>query len=885
MSTPEVPSNPPREPRRRIQAGIAPVALAAIFVLLTVALRLAADFEPGDTPQLAVFIFPIAASAALGRRSGYFALVLSLVLAKLLLVAEIGTLVVATTADAVRLATLFVTAIGIIELVVRLRESRRTGLRATDEARASAANLALLIQHMPAAVALFDREMRYLAYSRRFVEDYGLPEGSLVGRSHYEVFPELPEFIRAVHRRCLAGAVESGEATRFPRLDGQVDWVRWSVHPWHDAAGEIGGIVLFSEVITAQTLARRAAETARGQLEAAFGAIQDGIAVFDRTGRVVHLNAAQARINGFPDVETMRRELAFYEARYELRRPDGLIVPPEEWPVSRVLRGQTDDQILHVTRVDTGQQWVMRLTGAPVFDAGGAVDLAVVVTRDITEEWHAKARLAAASERLAVTLQSVAEGVIATDETGLITLVNPMAESLTGWSAAEAVGRPLEKVYRTRTEGSRPNEPAAGACLLARDGSSRPIGETIAPLRTASGASLGQVLAFRDQTGEREARRLREALLQSQKLESLGRLAGGVAHDFNNLLTVIINCADAVRDALVEGRRPDVEDVVQIRESGDRAAALTRQLLAFARKQVVAPAVLDLNALVLSSLKMLARLLGEHIRVETALDVDLWPVRMDPGQFEQVVVNLAVNARDAMPLGGRLRISTRNVPAGDGAAAGDRVRVEVLDDGEGMTADVQAHVFEPFFTTKPTGQGTGLGLATVHGIVRQAEGAITVESAPGAGARFVIELPRHKGTVAATPPAAEAPPGRGEVVLVVEDEALVRGVLVRALRRAGYRVLAAGGGAEAIELCERAATEGAPVELLLSDVVMPGMDGAQVLAALRTRRPGLPALFLSGHPEDMLVARGVWTAGVPLVAKPFNLPDLLFRVRRALAGG
>jgi PAS domain S-box-containing protein len=711
--------------------------LAGVLVTLTLALRLIADFEPGDAPQLAVFTVPIAASAVFGRRSGYFALVLSLVLAKLLLVAEIGSLVVATTADAVRLATLFLAAIGIIELVVRLRESRRAGLRAADEARASAANLALLIQHMPTAVALFDREMRYLAYSRRFVEDYGLPEGSLVGRSHYEVFPELPEFIRAIHRRCLAGAVESGEATRFLRLDGRVDWVRWSVHPWHDAAGEIGGIVLFTEVITQQTLARQAEETARAQLEAAFGAIQDGIAVFDRTGRVVHLNAAQARINGFPDVETMRRELGFYEARYELRRPDGLIVPPEEWPVSRVLRGQTDDQILHVTRVDTGQQWVMRLTGAPVFDAGGAVDLAVVVTRDITEEWHAKARLAAASERLAVTLQSVAEGVIATDETGRITLVNPMAESLTGWSAAEAVGRPLDEVYRTRTEGSRPDDPAAGACLLARDGSSHPIGETLAPLRTASGASLGQVLAFRDQTGEREARRLREALLQSQKLESLGLLAGGVAHDFNNLLTVIINCADAVRDALVEGRRPDAEDVGQIRESGDRAAALTRQLLAFARKQVVAPVVLDLNALVLSSQKMLARLLGEHIRVETALDVDLWPVRMDPGQFEQVVVNLAVNARDAMPLGGRLRISTRNVPAGDGAAAGDRVRVEVADDGEGMTADVQAHVFEPFFTTKPTGQGTGLGLATVHGIVRQAAGAITVESAPGAGARFV----------------------------------------------------------------------------------------------------------------------------------------------------
>lgn len=895
MSTPAQPRTPPTASIRALVGQIAPLVFGAGLVVATLALRLVADFEPGDAPQLAIFSVPIAASAIFGRRNGYFAVGLSLLLAKFLLVPELGSLVVATTADAVRLVTLTAAGIGIVELVVRLRESQRTALDAVERARVSAANLELLIQHMPAAVALFDREMRYLAYSRRFIEDYGLPEGSLLGRSHYDVFPELPESIRAIHRRCLAGAVESCDEQAFDRLDGRVDWLRWSVHPWRDAAGEIGGIVLFTEVITAQKLARQAAETAQAQLEAAFGVIQDGIAVIDRSGRMVHLNAAQVRINGFPDAETMQREMAFYEECYELRRPGGQLVAPEDWPVSRVLRGRVDDQVLHVRRRDTGKQWVMRLTGAPVFDATGAVDLAVVVTRDITDEWTASARLAAESERLSATLRSVGEGVIATDDAGRITLVNPMAETLTGWSAAEAAGRPLGEVLRLESAGPDVDTPDERV-LVSRDETRRPVGETTTPLRSPDGVPLGVVVALRDRTQERETRRLRDELLQSQKLESLGRLAGGVAHDFNNLLTVIINCADAAREAVAEGRRPDLEDLVQIRASGDRAAALTRQLLAFARKQVVAPAVLDLNALVSASQKMLGRLLGEDVHVETALDPALWPVRLDPGQLEQVVMNLAVNARDAMPKGGHLWLSTRNLPGGssgsdhgpsgssDHGPVGDRVRLTVADDGEGMDATVRAHAFEPFFTTKPTGKGTGLGLATVHGIVRQAGGSITVESAPGAGARFIIDLPRHRGSSAPTAPVTEPPKGHGETVLVVEDEALVRGVLVRALKRAGYRVLVAGGGAEAVRLFEQAEadpTEG-PVDLLLTDVVMPEMDGGRLLETLRQRRPDLRALFVSGHSDDVLAARGVLTAGVPLIAKPFSLPDLQARVRRAL---
>ncbi len=390
-----------------------------------------------------------------------------------------------------------------------------------------------------------------------------------------------------------------------------------------------------------------------------------------------------------------------------------------------------------------------------------------------------------------------------------------------------------------------------------------------------------QVLQLTTWLDETERRRLEAQLAESQKLESVGRLAGGVAHDFNNLLTVVLCCADAMRDDLAGGRAVDQDDVEAIRGAGERARDLTRQLLAFARKQIVAPAVLDLNGIVAGSERLLRRVLGEDITLSTRLAPGLWTIRCDPSQVEQVILNLAVNARDAMPDGGHLEIATANVavegaPPVAGMASGDWVRLGLGDSGTGMSPEVKAHIFEPFFTTKPRGQGTGLGLATVYGIVKQSGGHIRVVTDPTRGTDFEIFLPRADEVKAPAPGRSLERTGRfSGCVLLVEDDAGVREVAARALRAGGFQVLAAAGAGEAMELAARSP---GPVDVLVTDVVMPGVNGKALAEDLRRRRPELRILYVSGYPEDIIGRHGVLDPGVEFLAKPFTPATLVDRV-------
>jgi signal transduction histidine kinase len=384
-----------------------------------------------------------------------------------------------------------------------------------------------------------------------------------------------------------------------------------------------------------------------------------------------------------------------------------------------------------------------------------------------------------------------------------------------------------------------------------------------------------------------DRKRLEEQLRQAQKMEAVGQLAGGVAHDFNNMLTVITGYSETLVRELAPGD-PRREEVAEIRKAAERAATLTRQLLAFSRRQMLAPRVLDLNAVVADHARMLPRLIGEDVDLVTVLRPAVSRVKVDRGQLEQVLMNLAVNARDAMPHGGRLTIETSQTTVDEAFAArhrpmppGDYVVLAVGDTGSGMDPVTQAHVFEPFFTTKEQGKGTGLGLATVYGIVKQSDGYIWVSTAPGQGTTFKIFLPPTAAPADDSErPTDEPAPTRGtETVLLVEDEDQLRKLGGEVLRAHGYTVLEAREGDEALELAERQAD---PIHVLVSDVVMPGMNGRELALRLTGRRPGLKVLLMSGYADRGFEPYGLAELGLGFIQKPFKPNDLLEKVRELL---
>jgi two-component system cell cycle sensor histidine kinase/response regulator CckA len=497
------------------------------------------------------------------------------------------------------------------------------------------------------------------------------------------------------------------------------------------------------------------------------------------------------------------------------------------------------------------------------------------------------------SEELAGGLLQAAPDAILVISEGRIVLVNDRAEELYGCSRDELLGRDVEASMtddarrmlpsrRRRIQEGRPGPIGAVTTTIRRnDGSEIPVESSVAIVDTAQGRLA--VAVIRDLTeraqAEQEKARLRaEAQVhRNQRLESLGQLAGGIAHDFNNMLGVIVNYASFVIEEATS-EEPDLKmiesDARQVVRAGQRGTDLTHQLLSFARRDVVRPQVLDLNKVIGDVEEMLRRSIGEHITLLFRPGADLPTVTCDPGQMEQVLVNLALNARDAMPGGGNLVIDT--------CVHDHKVRLRVSDSGKGMTPEVLERVFEPFFTTKASGEGTGLGLATVYGIVMQAEGEIGIASEPGLGTTVTLLLPASSEAYVDEEEPSPAPSrGHGETLLVVEDEAALRDVAGRILSGAGYRVLAAECGPEALEL---AARHDGVIDLLVSDVVMPGMLGKDLADRLSGVRPETRVLYMSGYAQPVLHSQGTLEPGVALLEKPFTAYELLAAVRARLDG-
>jgi hypothetical protein len=520
---------------------------------------------------------------------------------------------------------------------------------------------------------------------------------------------------------------------------------------------------------------------------------------------------------------------------------------------------------------------------------------------DVTEQrraldglCEAERRLQEQEERLAAIIRSAMDGIITTDAQQRVILMNPAAERMFAYRAEDLLGKPLDPLIPPGSRGrhgelmtlfgqTHSTHRTMGTPSAIRG--LRSSGEEFALEASISRSEVngeGFYTAILRDVSERERARkavvdLEEQVRQAQKMDSIGLLAGGVAHDFNNLLTVIISATEFLKEE--PGLPPSAEELLQdVLDAGQRGASLTRQLLAFSRQEVVEPRIMDLATVVSDTEKMLRRLIGEDVVLATRLQSASCPVRIDPGQWSQVLLNLAVNARDAMPRGGRLEIETRVSPGAAGAGPG--VLLTVSDNGCGMEPEVSARIFEPFFTTKGRGKGTGLGLAVVYGVVHQAGGQISVESRPGGGTRFQIWLPGAEPQASPGEQPPMSPEIRGhETLLLVEDDEAVRRMAMRILQSRGYRVLEAEDGRAALEVLQR---DPEPVDLILADVVMPHLDGPELVAHARALRPDLLVLYTSGYMDDAVSRRGVLAEGNSFLQKPYTPAMLLRRVREEL---
>jgi PAS domain S-box-containing protein len=546
---------------------------------------------------------------------------------------------------------------------------------------------------------------------------------------------------------------------------------------------------------------------------------------------------------------------------------------------------------LRINPAGEPQRWIAA-DGEVLWDATGRPVRMIGAVVDIT----ARKKSEAAHERLSLALEQAAEAVIVTDPQGIIQYVNPAFEGVSGYTRAEVIGqnpRVLKSgvqdaaFYRVLWETIGTGKVWKGRMVNRRkDGRQYTEESTISPVRSATEAITGYVAVTRDITDHLA---LEAQLLQAQKMEGIGRLAGGIAHDFNNVLSVILSSAGFALDGL-RADDPVREDIQQIEQAGERAALLTRQLLAFSRKQVMQPVAVDLNKVLGEMEPMLRRIIGEDIDFVQVLAPDLGLVKADHGQIEQVIMNLVVNARDAMPDGGKLTLETRNVDLDaeyakrhSGSGPGPHMMVAVTDSGVGMDETTLSRVFEPFFTTKGVGKGSGLGLSTVYGIVKQSGGSIYVYSEPGKGSTFKVYLPRDPSLLA---PAARKQPSLvrtvgSEVVLLAEDDEAVRSVARRILVDAGYSVLSAENGPAALRLCEQYPGE---IQLVLTDVVMPEMSGRVLVERLGTLRPGIRVLYMSGYTDNAIVHQGVLDAGTHFISKPVTPSELLRKVRCVLDG-
>lgn len=731
-----------------------------------------------------------------------------------------------------------------------------------------------------------------------FTKVFGLTREEIDARGGWQTLVYHEDFPLALqHAQKVAGGQADRCEMRWVTASGEVRWLDDYAQPVFDSSGKrVVRIYGASQDITERKRAEVEKMLSRDKLIEAQRIARIGDFTWDiPTGGVVWSDSLYDLL-GYDRSE----KIDFSKVNSEIHHPEDLEYITK-WLQACInsgntLHGPTEYRLIRKDGQTMDVQVFLRVRykeGNPVEGFG--------TVQDITNRKRAEAEM----KRLTAAVEQSGDAIVITDITGIIQYVNPAFETITGYTRIEAIGQTprllksgkqdqsfYQRLWETITDGRI----WQGRMVNKRkDGTFYTEDTTISPVKNSSGQIVSFVAVKRDVTEHlrisQEQVRLQEQLQQAQKMESIGRLAGGVAHDFNNMLSIILGYGDIIYQKLLPGD-PLREEVEEILKAGRRSADLTRQLLAFSRKQTLQPEVLDINKVIRNIEKMLRRLIGEDIELDISLSRNLSHVKVDPGQIEQVIMNLAVNARDAMHMGGKLIIETNEVELDEtyaqnhpGVSQGKYVMLAISDTGCGMDKEVLAQIFDPFFTTKERGKGTGLGLATVYGIVKQSGGNIWVYSEPGHGSTFKIYLPAtgdQPAAIAGEVAAKEESFGRGERILVVEDEAALRGLLEAVLARWGYKVTLAANGGEALLMVEE---KGLNPDLVITDMVMPGMSGSVLVERLRRNQPNIKVLFMSGYTDNAVVHHGVLNQETPFIQKPFTLRDIVEKVRTVLQGG
>jgi two-component system cell cycle sensor histidine kinase/response regulator CckA len=738
-------------------------------------------------------------------------------------------------------------------------------------------------ERLPVALYRTTPDGRVLEVNAAFVECFRAPSReSLLQMRADALYLDPHDRARWTALLESQGVVRHFEA-QMRRLDGTTFWACDTARAHKDARGTVVAYEGLVEDITHSKGSEQWLRASEIRYRRLFESAKDGILILDaETAEIVEANPFLCDLLGMSHQEVVGKKL------WE-------VGPFKDVPASKINFRQLQ-AAEYIRYEDLPLETAKGLKIAVefvsnVYRAAGHKVIQCNI-RDITER-----KLAAEAQAvLTRAVECAAESVIVTDAQGTMVYVNPAFERVSGWSRQEMLGqnpRILKSgkhdaaFYQRMWKILNGGEVWQGRMVNRRkDGTLFEEDASISPVRDAAGRIVNYVAVKRDVTDET---RLALQLAQSQRVEAVGRLAGGVAHDFNNLLGIIMGYGGIVRRQLPreDPLRGKVEEMVK---AAERAADLTRQLLAFSRQQILQPKILDLNSVVSEMETMLHRLIGEDVVLATQLEPQLGCVKADPGQIGQVIMNLAVNARDAMPEGGRITIETRSVELDADYAAthpplrpGAYVMLSVTDTGSGMDAATQALIFEPFFTTKEVGKGTGLGLATVYGIVKQSGGDVWVYSEVGVGTTFKVYLPRVDEAV----PLARAqgpsrPLGGSETVLLVEDEAALRELLREVLEANGYSTLVARDGAEALQIVD---AHGGPIQIAVTDVILPDMTGPQVVEIVAQARPEMKVLYISGYSDESVVRHGLIGPGRAFLSKPFGPEALLQKLRSCLDAG